>query len=171
MATSHIRLISHTHNSIHGAPCAKKLWFQWARTPRHARRAVGRDERGAGPPRRSKLLTPRPPKCSAVIQNSINIRGHTWYGTTVATRGSTRSPRTANRFYCAVVLAARSPKRSAALTNVRRPAPVTFSYVSPPRHALQHAALQLLPTPQLPGGAVDAQKRTCVVVAQTRGQG
>ena len=41
----------------------------------------------------------------------------------------------------------------------------------PPRHALQHAALQPLPTPQLPGGAVDAQKRTCVVVAQTRGQG
>ena len=72
MATSHIRLISHTHNSIHGAPCAKKLWFQWARTPRHARRAVGRDERGAGPPWRSKVLTPRPPKCSAVIQNSTN---------------------------------------------------------------------------------------------------
>ena len=47
----------------------------------------------------------------------------------------------------------------------------TFTYVSPPRHTLQHAALQLLPTPQLPGGAVDAQKRTCVVVAQTRGQG
>ena len=77
-----IRLISHTYYSIHGAPCAQRSSGSNESVHRAMHGGLWAETRGAGPPRRSKELTP-PPKCSAVIQNSTQ-------STSEGTRGTAR---------------------------------------------------------------------------------